>query len=68
MSDTATQSIAFPSLFSKPVCVAFDERTMSPYHWGLVDVWFDPESPQRIVDTRNAHVCCASDASILAWR
>jgi len=21
-----------------------------PIHWGLVDGWFDPECPQRIVD------------------
>ena len=41
---------------------------MSPYHWGLVDGWFDPESTQRIVDIRIAHVHCASEASILAWR
>jgi hypothetical protein len=23
---------------------------MHPVHWGLVDGWFDPECPQRIVD------------------
>jgi hypothetical protein len=41
---------------------------MRPYHWGLVDGWLDPESPPRIVGARIAHACCASDASILAWK
>ncbi len=41
---------------------------MSPYHWGLVDAWFDPEMPQRIVDRELAHVYCEVDASILAWK
>ena len=40
---------------------------LSPYHWGLVDGWYDPESPQRIVDTHLAHVYCPAAATILGW-
>ncbi|MCE2389901.1 MAG: Dabb family protein [Proteobacteria bacterium] len=40
---------------------------LSPYHWGLVDGWFDPECPQRIVDTRLAHVYCPAPSTILGW-
>lgn len=40
---------------------------MSPYHWGYVDPWFDPESPTRIVVPGVAHVFCTSAASILGW-
>ena len=36
MSDTTTQSVLFPTLFSKPVHVAFDERTMSSDGGGLL--------------------------------
>jgi hypothetical protein len=38
-----------------------------PYHWGLVDGWFDPECPQRIVDSALAHVYCAAPATVLGW-
>ena len=40
---------------------------LSPYHWGLIDGWFDPECPQRIVDTRLAHVWCPAAETILGW-
>ena len=36
MSDTTTQSVLFPTLFSKPVHVAFDERAMSSDGGGLL--------------------------------
>lgn len=36
MSDTTTQSVLFPTLFSKPVQVAFDERAMSSDGGGLL--------------------------------
>ena len=39
----------------------------SPYHWGWVDRWFDPEIPEHIVDVRLAHVFKPAEASILAW-
>ncbi len=41
---------------------------MHPYHWGLVDGWFDPECPQRIVDLRIAHVYCPAAETILGWK
>jgi hypothetical protein len=31
---------------------------VSPYHWGYVDPWFDPESPHRVVQPGVAHVYC----------
>ena len=40
---------------------------MHPYHWGLVDGWFDPECPQRIVDTRLAHVYRPAPSTVLGW-
>lgn len=29
-----------------------------PWHWGLVDRWFDPEMPERIVDRRLGNSLC----------
>ena len=40
---------------------------MSPYHWGLVDGWFDAECPQCVVAPRLAHVFCNARESVLAW-
>jgi stress responsive alpha/beta barrel protein len=40
----------------------------SPYHWGLVDGWFDAECPQCIVAPRLAHVYCNARESVLGWR
>lgn len=31
------------------------EYMVNPVHWGLVDGWFDPECPQRIVDPMLIH-------------
>jgi len=39
---------------------------MSPHHWGLIDGWFDPEMPRKIVDLDLAHVYHATDRSVLA--
>jgi hypothetical protein len=41
---------------------------MNPYHWGLIDGWFDPECPQSIVDLQVAHVYCAAAETILGWK
>ncbi|MBJ22712.1 MAG: Dabb family protein [bacterium] len=41
---------------------------MHPYHWGVVDAWFDPECPQRIIDLHFAHALCHADATILGWQ
>ena len=38
---------------------------LHPYHWARIDRWFDPECPDRIVDTRLCHSFCALEASIL---
>lgn len=43
------------------------EYMMNPYHWGYVDGWFDPESPNRVVEPGVAHVFCPATSSILAW-
>ena len=40
---------------------------VSPYHWGVVDGWFDAERPQRIVSPVLAHVYCPAASSILRW-
>ena len=39
---------------------------MSPHHWGLIDGWFDPEMPRKIVDLDLAHVYHATVRSVLA--
>jgi hypothetical protein len=36
-----------------------------PYHWAVVDRWFDPESPERVVAPDFAHVFCAMPQSVL---
>ena len=40
---------------------------VSPYHWGYVDPWFDPESPHRVVLPGVAHVYCPAATTILGW-
>ncbi len=37
-----------------------------PYHWSVVDRWFDCESPERIVAPDLAHAFCAMPRSVLA--
>jgi len=37
-----------------------------PYHWGLVDTWFDPQAPNHLVDSTLIHAACPLDRSILA--
>ncbi|HZR38298.1 MAG TPA: Dabb family protein [Nevskia sp.] len=37
------------------------EYMMHPYHWARVDRWFDPESPDWIVDTHLCHSFCPLD-------
>ena len=39
----------------------------SPYHWGHVDAWFDPEHPTCIVDPWLAHTWCRASESVLSW-
>lgn len=42
------------------------EYMTHPIHWGLVDGWFDPESPQRIVDPFLIHAAFAIREAIIA--
>ena len=37
----------------------------SPYHWGVIEKWFDPTFPERIVDTRLAQVFYDVESSLL---
>jgi Stress responsive A/B Barrel Domain len=37
-----------------------------PYHWGVVDRWFDPEMPCRIVQSHLCHSFAAIEGSLLA--
>jgi hypothetical protein len=37
---------------------------LHPYHWAWVDRWFDPESPDWIVDTHLCHSFCALDSML----
>jgi hypothetical protein len=36
-----------------------------PIHWGLVDGWFDPECPQRIVDPFLVHAAFAIEGALI---
>lgn len=36
-----------------------------PVHWGVVDRWFDPESPDVIIRDRVCHTFCAVDAPVI---
>ena len=39
---------------------------LDPIHWGLVDGWFDPECPQRIVDPFLIHAAFAIKSAVIA--
>jgi len=39
----------------------------SPYHWGHLDGFFDPESPRRIIDPWLAHLVCMETEGVLSW-
>ncbi|GAB99140.1 hypothetical protein GONAM_07_00610 [Gordonia namibiensis NBRC 108229] len=38
---------------------------MHPVHWGLVDRWFDPECPDRIISDRVCHSYCRLRAPVI---
>jgi len=40
---------------------------LTPYHWGHLDGWFNPEHPECIVDVWLAHVFCPATDSVLSW-
>jgi hypothetical protein len=41
------------------------EYMLHPIHWGLVDGWFDPECPQRIVDPLLIHASIDITAAVI---
>jgi hypothetical protein len=41
------------------------EYMVHPVHWGLVDGWFDPECPQRIVDPMLIHAAMDIDGPVI---
>lgn len=41
------------------------EYMTNPIHWGVVDRWFDPECPERIVDPHLIHAAFAIDAAVI---
>jgi hypothetical protein len=40
---------------------------VSPYHWGWLDGWYDPEMPFCIMDPDLAHLYCPATESVLGW-
>jgi hypothetical protein len=40
---------------------------LTPYHWGYLDGWYNPEHPECIVDIWLAHVFCPATDSVLSW-
>ena len=42
------------------------EYMVHPIHWGLVDGWFDPECPQRIVDPFLIHAAFVIRGAVIA--
>jgi hypothetical protein len=45
---------------------SFQEYMESPYHWGVIEKWFDPTFPERIVDTELAQVFYDIEVSLLS--
>jgi hypothetical protein len=41
------------------------EYMVHPVHWGLVDGWFDPECPQRIVDPMLIHAAMDIEGAVI---
>jgi hypothetical protein len=42
------------------------EYMYHPVHWGLVDRWFDPECPERIVDPHLIHAAFSIEGVVIA--
>ncbi len=40
---------------------------MSPYHWGWLDGWYDPEMAHSIVEPDLAHLYCEASGNVLSW-
>ena len=39
---------------------------LHPYHWAMIDRWFDPECPDWLVNVRLCHNCAAYGRAIIA--
>jgi hypothetical protein len=47
---------------------AFQEYLLSPFHWGVVDLWFNPEWPdQQIVGRDFLHGYYEAPSTVLGW-
>ncbi|MBW2362241.1 MAG: hypothetical protein JRG84_15160 [Deltaproteobacteria bacterium] len=44
-----------------------EDYMLSPYHWGHLDGWYDPEMPWSIVEPELAHLFCPASESVLCW-
>ena len=44
-----------------------EDYMMSPYHWGHLDGWYDPEMPWSIIEPELVHLFCAAQQSVLSW-
>lgn len=68
MSPRRTRSRSAPRSRTWPYRdrASFQEYMDSPYHWGVIEKWFDPTFPERIVDTRLAQVFYDVDSSLLS--
>jgi len=44
-----------------------EDYMASPYHWGFLDGWYDPEMPQCIMDPDLAHLYCSASQNVLRW-
>lgn len=40
---------------------------MSPYHWGWLDGFYDPEMPQSLIEPELAHLYGFASESVLGW-
>ena len=47
---------------------AFQQYLLSPFHWGVVDLWFNPEWPdQQIVERDFLHGYYQAPSTVLGW-
>jgi hypothetical protein len=44
-----------------------EDYMASPYHWGWLDGWYDPEVPFSIMDPDLAHLYCPATRNVLGW-
>ncbi|MBW2495902.1 MAG: Dabb family protein [Deltaproteobacteria bacterium] len=44
-----------------------EDYMASPYHWGWLDGWYNPEVPFCIMDRDLAHLYCVASQNVLGW-